>query len=109
MVTAVLLSCVQLFCLFPAAELGIDSHEIREIFLAKIYELSNPCSSGERMEDDFLRKLVHTVRLIVPLPIPSPPQKGNGIVHYANSSMMCSYMKGGGGARFYQGGGVPPK
>ena len=37
-------------------ELGIDSHEMREIFLAKIYELSNPSSSMGAMEDDFLCK-----------------------------------------------------
>lgn len=39
------------------AELGIDSHEMREIFLAKIYELSNPSSTMGAMEDDFLCKL----------------------------------------------------
>lgn len=39
-------------------ELGIDSHEMREIFLAKIYELSNPSSSVGGMEDDFLCKFL---------------------------------------------------
>ena len=34
-------------------ELGVDSHEIRELFLAKIYELSNPRFSVGGMEDDF--------------------------------------------------------
>ena len=34
-------------------ELEIDSPEIREIFLAKIYELSNPSSAMEELEDDF--------------------------------------------------------
>lgn len=46
-----------LLSLLITAELGIDSHEMREIFLAKIYELSNPSSSMGAMEDDFLRKL----------------------------------------------------
>ena len=41
-------------CLLNAAELGVDSHEIREMFLAKIYELSNPSSNTGGMEDDFL-------------------------------------------------------
>ncbi len=31
----------------------MDSHEIREVFLAKIYELSNPRFSLGGMEDDF--------------------------------------------------------
>ena len=31
----------------------MDSHEIREVFLAKIYELSNPRFSTGGMEDDF--------------------------------------------------------
>ena len=44
-----------------AAELRIDSHEMREIFLAKIYELSNPSSSVGKMEDDFLCKLFCSV------------------------------------------------
>jgi hypothetical protein len=77
-----------------AAELGIDSNEIREIFLAKIYELSNPSSSMGKMEDDFLCKLVHKssshspAHLLLPslpfyllflpypsslFPLPSPP------------------------------------
>lgn len=56
----VVLYCLFVVCLF-AAELGIDNNEIREIFLAKIYELSNPSSSVGRMEDDFLRELVQTV------------------------------------------------
>ena len=38
---------------FVADELGVDSHEIREVFLAKIYELSNPRFSMGGMEDDF--------------------------------------------------------
>lgn len=42
---------------FILAELGIDNPEMREIFLAKIYELSNPSSSVGGMEDDFLCKL----------------------------------------------------
>lgn len=37
-----------------AAELGIVGHEVREIFLAKVYELSKPTSNVGRMEDDFL-------------------------------------------------------
>lgn len=41
-----------------AVELGIDSHEMRELFLAKIYELSNPSSSVGAMEDDFMCKLL---------------------------------------------------
>lgn len=47
-----------LYCCFNfgTAELGIDSNEMREIFLAKIYELSNPSSSVGKMEDDFLRE-----------------------------------------------------
>lgn len=49
--------CISLV-FFTVAELGIDNNEIREIFLAKIYELSNPSSSMGKMEDDFLRKLV---------------------------------------------------
>ena len=40
--------------LISAVELGIDSHEMRELFLSKIYELSNPSSSVGAMEDDFL-------------------------------------------------------
>ena len=36
-----------------ADELGVDNHEIREVFLAKIYELSNPRFSVGGMEDDF--------------------------------------------------------
>ena len=39
---------------FPAADLGIDGPEVREIFLAKIYELRNPSSEVETEEDDFL-------------------------------------------------------
>ena len=35
------------------AELGIDSAEIRELFLSKIYELSNPSGSVAGMQDDF--------------------------------------------------------
>lgn len=41
--------------LYPSSsdELDIDSPEIREIFLAKIYELSNPSSALGELEDDF--------------------------------------------------------
>lgn len=51
-----LLYCSILF--YTAGELGIDHHEMREIFLSKIYELSNPSSSIGGMEDDFLRKTI---------------------------------------------------
>ena len=37
-----------------SVDLGIDSPEIRELFLARIYELSNPAADEEEMEDDFL-------------------------------------------------------
>lgn len=40
-----------------ADELGVDSHEIREVFLAKIYELSNPRFSVGGIEDDFRCKM----------------------------------------------------
>lgn len=40
-------------------ELGVDSHEIREVFLAKIYELSNPRFSIGGLEDDFRCKRYH--------------------------------------------------
>lgn len=50
-----------LFSSITSAELGIDSNEMREILLAKIYELSNPSSSMGKMEDDFLRKLVEAM------------------------------------------------
>ena len=37
----------------PAAELGVDSPEIRELFLSKIYDLSNPTRNMDDMQDDF--------------------------------------------------------
>ena len=43
-----------LFFFLVSADLGIDSPEIRELFLARIYELSNPTADEEDMEDDFL-------------------------------------------------------
>lgn len=46
---------VHAICLPPhAAELGVDSPEIRELFLSKIYELNNPSSNMADMQDDFL-------------------------------------------------------
>ena len=36
-----------------AAELGVDSAEMRELFLSKIYELSNPSGHMADMQDDF--------------------------------------------------------
>lgn len=35
------------------AELGVDNAEIRELFLSKIYELSNPSGNVAGMHDDF--------------------------------------------------------
>ena len=44
-------SCCQRVC--TVAELGVDSAEIRELFLAKIYELCNPSRNMAEMQDDF--------------------------------------------------------
>ena len=46
-------SSCSLSCYVHTDELGVDSHEFREVFLAKIYELSNPSSCVGGMEDDF--------------------------------------------------------
>ena len=45
------------FPLLQSAELGVDSAEMRELFLSKIYELNNPSGSVTGMQDDFHRKL----------------------------------------------------
>lgn len=47
------MQCDGFFLCLHIDELGVDSHEIREVFLAKIYELSNPRFSMGGMEDDF--------------------------------------------------------
>ena len=40
-----------------SAELGVDSAEIRELFLSKIYELRNPSKNEDNMQDDFCCEL----------------------------------------------------
>ena len=46
--------------MFLAAELGITGHEVREIFLAKIYELSKPVAPG-KMADNFCCKFLKPI------------------------------------------------
>ncbi len=69
-----------LYLPLPPEELGIDSPEVREIFLAKIYELGNPGASSE-MEDDFLCEFWFCVL--------SPLAEGNLIIAHVKPSFSC--------------------
>lgn len=57
------------YALYIIAELGVDSAEMRELFLSKIYDLCNPSRNLAEMQDDFRRKFTSVLHGRVPYTI----------------------------------------